>query len=95
MSVLLKPLVTEKISSMNEGGTYGFKVARNANKIQIKKEVEKTYGVSVEKVRTMVYRGKAKTRYTKARIIHGKASSFKKALVTVAEGEVIDFYSNI
>ena len=80
---------------MNEGGTYGFKVARNANKIQIKKEVEKTYGVSVEKVRTMVYRGKAKTRYTKQRIIHGKASSFKKALVTVAEGEVIDFYSNI
>ena len=80
---------------MNESGTYGFKVAKNANKIQIKNEVEKTYGVSVEKVRTMVYRGKAKTRYTKARIIQGKAASFKKALVTVAEGEVIDFYSNI
>lgn len=80
---------------MNEGGTYGFKVAKDANKIQIKNEVEKTYGVTVEKVRTMVYRGKNKSRYTKAKIIQGKASSFKKALITVAAGEVIDFYSNI
>ena len=95
MSVLLKPLVTEKVSAMNESGTYGFKVSKDANKIQIKNEVEKTYGVSVEKVRTMVYRGKAKSRYSKTRVIKGKSSSFKKALITVAEGEVIDFYSNI
>ena len=80
---------------MNESGTYGFKVAKDANKIQIKNEVEKTYGVSVEKVRTMIYRGKAKSRYTKTKIIKGKASSFKKALITLAAGEVIDFYSNI
>lgn len=80
---------------MNESGTYGFKVSKNANKIQIKNEVEKTYGVSVEKVRTMIYRGKVKSRYSKTRVIKGKASSFKKALITVAAGEVIDFYSNI
>ncbi len=95
MTVLLKPLVTEKISAMNEGGTYGFKVATTANKIQIKNEVEKTYGVNVERVRTMVYRGKSKTRYTKTKITKGKTASFKKALVTVAAGEIIDFYSNI
>lgn len=95
MSVLLKPLVTEKISAMNESGTYGFKVAKTANKIEIKKEVERIYGVNVERVRTMFYRGKSKSRYTKTRIIKGSTPSFKKALITVAEGEVIDFYSNI
>ena len=75
----MKPLVTEKVSAMNESGTYGFKVSKDANKIQIKNEVEKTYGVSVEKVRTMVYRGKTKSRYTKARVIKGKSAACKKA----------------
>lgn len=95
MSVLVKPLVTEKVSSLNEKGKYGFVVDINANKIQIKSEVEKTYGVNVESINTMRYLGKQKSRYTKSRILTGRKPSFKKAIVTVAEGEVIDFYSEI
>ncbi|WP_375580645.1 50S ribosomal protein L23 [Marivirga tractuosa] len=95
MSVLIKPLVTEKVSALNETGKYGFVVDINANKIQIKAEVEKTYGVNVESINTMKYLGKQKSRYTKSRILTGRKPSFKKAIVTVAEGEVIDFYSEI
>lgn len=95
MSVLIKPLVTEKISDLNEKGQYGFLVRKTANKIEIKNAVEKMYGVSVESVNTMNYQGKEKMRYTKSKIIAGRKPSFKKAIVTVAEGEVIDFYSGI
>lgn len=95
MSVLIRPLVTEKMSALNEVGKYGFIVDKKANKIEIRKEVEKVYGVTVEKVRTMRYQGKLKNRYTKTRIISGRTNSFKKAIVTLAEGEVIDFYSGI
>ncbi|MDN4166334.1 50S ribosomal protein L23 [Cytophagales bacterium LB-30] len=95
MSVLIKPLVTEKVSALNEKGKYGFVVAKTANKVEIKRAVETMYGVTVENVNTMYYAGKVKTRYTKARIISGKSASFKKAIVTVAQGEVIDFYSGI
>ena len=95
MSVLKKPLVTEKMSAFNEVGKYGFIVDKNANKIEIKKEVERVYGVNVESVRTMRYGGKTKARYTKSRVITGKTPSFKKAIVKVADGEVIDFYSGI
>ena len=95
MSVLVKPLVTEKMSALNEKGKYGFVVSRGANKVEIKKEVEKMYGVTVESVNTMNYLGKSKSRFTKSRVITGRSSSFKKAIVTVAEGDVIDFYSEI
>lgn len=95
MSVLKKPLVTEKVSALNEKGQYGFIVDLNANKVEIKKAVEDMYGVTVENVNTMKYQGKNKSRYTKSRVIAGRANSFKKAIVTVAEGEVIDFYSGI
>jgi large subunit ribosomal protein L23 len=95
MSVLVRPLVTEKVSDMNEKGRYGFIVDKKANKIEIKKAVEKMYGVTVESVNTMNYKGKVKTRYTKARVISGSKPSFKKAIITLAEGEVIDFYSGI
>ena len=95
MSVLRKPLVTEKVSEMNESGKYGFIVDKSANKIEIKKAVEKAYGVTVESVNTMVYAGKSKSRYTKSRVISGNTSSFKKAIVQVAEGEVIDFYGAV
>ena len=70
-------------------------VDTRANKLQIKKAVEELYGVSVESVNTMRYLGKKKSRYTKSGIIEGRAKSFKKAIVTLAEGEKIDFYSNI
>jgi large subunit ribosomal protein L23 len=95
MGILIKPLVTEKISDLNEKGQYGFVVDNRANKVEIKKAVEKMYGVNVESVNTMRYPGKKKTRYTKKQIISGRTASFKKAIVTVAEGEVIDFYSGI
>jgi large subunit ribosomal protein L23 len=95
MGVLIKPLVTEKMSSMNEHGKYGFIVVRTANKVEIKKEVEKTYGVNVETVRTMVQPGKKKSRYTKSGVIEGRTPAYKKAVVKVAEGEIIDFYSGI
>lgn len=95
MSVLKKPLVTEKITDLNEKGKYGFIVDSKANKIEIKKAVEKMYGVKVENVRTIRYQGKAKTKYTQSKVISGRAATYKKAIVSVAEGEVIDFYSGI
>lgn len=95
MSVLLKPLVTEKMSSMNEKGKYGFIVKKGANKVEIKKEIEKIYGVKVENINTMVYQGKRKTRYTKSRVLEGRTDAYKKAIVTLPEGEVIDFYAGI
>jgi large subunit ribosomal protein L23 len=95
MSVLKKPLVTEKVSALNEKGKYGFIVDGDANKVEIKKAVEKQYGVNVEKVNTMNVMGKMKTRYTKAGVLSGRKVNYKKAIVTLAEGEVIDFYSNV
>ena len=95
MSVLIKPLITEKASALNEKGKYGFIVEKAANKVEIKKEVEKMYGVTVESVNTMIYQGRSKSRYTKARVISGRTASFKKAVITVADGDIIDFYSGI
>ena len=96
MEILLKPIVTEKMTAQGEDlNRYGFIVDKRANKIQIKKAVEEMYGVTVESVNTMRYGGKSKSRYTRTGIQHGKTASLKKALVTLAEGEVIDFYSNI
>jgi large subunit ribosomal protein L23 len=95
MSVLKRPVVTEKITELNEKGKYGFIVDVKANKVEIKKAVEKMYGVKVENVRTMRYQGKAKTKYTSNKVISGRTATFKKAIVSVAEGEVIDFYSGI
>lgn len=95
MGVLIKPLVTEKVSAINEKGKYGFVVKKTANKIEIKLEVEKTYGVTVESVNTMIQPGTKKSRYTKSGIIEGRTPAFKKAIVQVADGEIIDFYSSI
>lgn len=95
MGVLIKPLVTEKISALNERRKYGFVVAKTANKVEIKNEVEKVYGVTVESVNTMIQPGKSKRRYTKSRVIEGKTPAFKKAIVQVADGDIIDFYSGI
>jgi len=95
MSVLIKPLITEKASALNEKGKYGFIVEKKANKVEIRKEIEKMYGVTVQDVNTMIYQGRAKSRYTKSRVVSGRTPSFKKAIVTVADGDVIDFYSGI
>ena len=95
MSILIKPLVTEKFSAMNEQGKYGFVVERSANKVQIRQEVEKKYGVTVEFVNTMVQPGKSNSRSTKSGVIKGKSKTYKKAIVKVADGDIIDFYSGI
>ncbi|MEX0882056.1 MAG: 50S ribosomal protein L23 [Cyclobacteriaceae bacterium] len=95
MEILKKPLITEKISAMNERGVYGFIVEKTANKPQIKNAVEKMYGVKVVEVRTMRYAAKKKTRYTKSKIVSGYTNAFKKAIIQVAEGEIIDFYGEI
>ena len=96
MSILLKPIVTEKMTSQGEKyNRYGFLVARNANKIQIKKAVEELYNVQVDSVNTLRYSGKIKTRNTKSGLLVGRTTATKKAVVTLAEGNKIDFYSNI
>ncbi len=95
MEALKRPLITEKIAVLNEKGVYGFIVDLKASKIEIAKAVKEMYGVNVVSVRTMRYGGKPKTRYTKSRITSGRTSAFKKAIVQVAEGEMIDFYGNI
>jgi large subunit ribosomal protein L23 len=94
--VLIKPILTEKANNQQEKlRRYAFKVSRKANKLEIKKAVETFYGVSVVDVNTVVVPGKNKTRFTKAGFIQGVKPAFKKAYVTVAEGETIDLYANI
>ena len=96
MGVLLKPVITEKMTAKGDKlNQYGFIVDKNANKIQIKTAIEDLYNVQVLSVNTMNYSGKSKMRYTKAGIISGKTPAFKKAVVTLADGETIDFFSNI
>lgn len=96
MSVLIKPIITEKMTSDSElNNRYGFIVNPKANKIQIKDAVEATYGVSVKKVRTMNYGPSRKSRFTKTGVQHGKTNAIKKAVVDVVEGDIIDFYSNL
>ena len=94
--VLIKPILTEKANGQQEKlRRYAFKVSRKANKLEIKKAVEEFYGVSVVDVNTPVVPGKNKTRYTKKGFVQGQKPAFKKAMVTVAEGETIDLYANI
>ena len=96
MGIIIKPVITEKMTAMGEKlNRYGFIVQRKANKLQIKKAVEELYGVQIRDVNTMVIPGKAKTRNTKSGFISGQTSAYKKAIVTLKEGETIDFYSNI
>lgn len=95
MSILQRPLVTEKVTKFNDKGVYGFIVSNNANKIEIKKEIEKLYSVTVEQVNTMRYAGKKKTRHTKSGVNKGQRSSYKKALITLKSGNIIDFHESI
>lgn len=95
MSVLLKPIITEKMSEQNEQSKFGFVVKKEANKVEIKKEIEGAYGVTVLSINTAIYAGKKKSRYTKSKVINGRLSSYKKAIVTLKEGDFIDFYNGI
>jgi len=96
MDIIVRPIVTEKMNRQGEPlGKYGFIVSPSANKLQVKKAVEKLYGVTVEDVNTVKYNGKLKSRNTKSGILKGRTIAYKKAIVTLVKGEKIDFYSNI
>lgn len=96
-NILIKPVITEKASfESEENGKFTFIVNRAANKIEIKNAVESEYGVTIVDVKTMNYGGgKPKTKFTNKGIVEQRTKAFKKAIVTVQEGETIDLYSNI
>ena len=94
--ILIRPIITEKMTAQGEKeNRYGFVVARESNQLQIRDAVKKQYGVEVDSVRTMIVRGKRRTRYTKTNILRGSSASYKKAIVTLKAGETIDLYSSI
>ena len=96
MSILIKPIITEKATNDSElFNRYAFVVNKKANKVEIKNAVEQAYGVSIENVRTMNYPVQRNTKYTKSGIVQAMKGAYKKAIVQLAEGESIDFYSNI
>lgn len=96
MDIQIKPIVTEKATRDTEKtGVYTFRVSPEANKFQIKDLVEKIYGVTVDSVNTAQMRANRKQRWTKSGLLRGTTARWKKAYVTVAEGQTIDFFSNI
>lgn len=96
MSIIIKPIISEKMTAQTEKlNRYGFIVDKKADKIQIRKEIEELYGVNVDSVNTIRYAGKRKSRYTKTGFVEGRTDAYKKAIVTLKDGQVIDFYSNI
>ncbi len=96
MNIIIRPVVTEKMERLSEKlNRYGFIVDKEANRLQVKQAVEELYGVTVKEVNTMRYGGKRKSRFTRTGVIAGKTNSYKKAIVTLKEGEQIDFFSNI
>ena len=93
--ILIRPIITEKMTDVSERlDRYGFIVDKRANKIEIGRAVEAAYDVTVDKVWTMNYAGKHKSKFTKSGLVEGRSNSYKKAIVTLSEGE-IDIYSNI
>ena len=96
MGIIVKPLVTEKMTSITEkSNRFGFIVSPEANKLEIKNEVEALYNVTVVSVNTIRYAGKNKARWTKSGLLKGRTNAYKKAIVTLKDGDTIDFYSNI
>ncbi len=95
MNVLKRPIVTEKMTGLNKQGKYAFEVELKANKLEIVKAVEKMYGVNVASVHTMRSLGKRRSKNINGRVVTGKTPTTKKAIVTVAEGEIIDIYADL
>jgi large subunit ribosomal protein L23 len=94
--VLVRPVITEKSTMLGDKlNRYVFVVDKAANKLEVKKAIESMYSVSVESINTIVMPAKAKTRFTKAGVSKGRKQSFKKAVVSLVEGDTIDFYNNI
>ncbi len=96
MDISIKPIITERATKLSEKlNCYTFRVSPEADKCQIKALVEEVYGVKVLSVNTAVVRGKNKSRWTKSGLLRGKTARWKKAFVKVADGETIEFFSNI
>ena len=96
MEILKRPILTEKASELTEKlNRFSFKVDHKANKLEIKQAIEKMYGVNIQAINTIVVYGKLKSRNTKAGVVTGRTPKYKKAIVTLNDGETIDFYSNI
>lgn len=96
MSILKKPLITEKSTLLSEKlSQYGFLVDKGASKPEIIKEIETMYAVNVTGISTMVYAGKSKSRFTKRGYFQGRKPAYKKAIVTLKDGQTIDFFQNI
>ena len=96
MGIIIKPIVTEKMTAITEKlNRYGFRVQPDANKIEIANAIKEMYKVTVLSVNTQNYRGKNKSRNTKSGVVKGSEAAFKKAIVTLKQGDTIDFYSNI
>ena len=94
--ILVKPIISEKAESLSEKlNQYSFVVNKSANKVEIKKAVEAMYNVSVKAVNTLIMPGKTKSRFSRTGVQKGRQSSFKKAIVTLAQGEEIDFFTEI
>ncbi|MFN0254892.1 50S ribosomal protein L23 [compost metagenome] len=96
MEILQRPILTEKASALTEkSNRFTFRVDHRANKLQIKSAIEQMYGVNIVALNTMVVQGKAKSRNTKAGLVTGRSPKYKKAIVTLKDGETIDYYANI
>ena len=96
MSILIKPIITEKANNDSElNNRYTFQVEKSANKVEIKKAIESAYGVKVIKVRTINVRSDRRIRYTRAGMQFGKSNAIKKAIIQLADGESIDLYANV
>ena len=95
MSVLIRPIVTEKSQDQIAKGKYSFQVALKSNKIEIAKAIETMYGVTVANVSTLRQFGKSKSRMSRSKVTTGRTSTFKKAIVTLQEGDIIDFYADL
>lgn len=94
--ILIKPIISEKAESLTDSlGQYSFVVNKQANKIEIQQAIEKLYNVNVSAVNTLIMPSKAKSRNTKSGVVKGRVSSYKKAIITLAEGEEIDFFGDI
>jgi large subunit ribosomal protein L23 len=95
-AILIRPMVTEKSQGLSQKlNTYCFEVNKRANKLEIRKAVEKLYGVNVKSISTAVIPGKARSRYTKTGQSRGQTSAYKKAYVTLTKGDSIDFYAQV
>src|SRR5882762_1108353 len=95
IGIIYRPIVTEKMTNMQDKGLYAFEVDPGANKIDIARAVEKRFNVTVKNVRTMNFKGKMKTQMTRKGRFQGKTSRFKKAIITLKEGDKIELFGNV